>query len=120
MVATGNIQSATIPTGGAAFAVIGRIGRRIAWGARFRGIEVGIERLGFGRGATTFPKGVDLDHTNVTSLRECEHITRSNRGRRLVDFVRVQTHMACADLCGGKRAGFEEPRVPKPFVHAQF
>lgn len=82
--------------------------------------HVSVEGLRLGGGTATFGQRFDFDDTNLAALRERQHVTRRDLGRSLRRFRSVYADVPITDLTGGKAAGLEEPRLPKPFIEAAF
>jgi len=60
------------------------------------------------------------DHPNIPGLGKGEHVAHNNPMAGFGDLARIDTDMPPTHHLGGQRAGFEEPRVPQPFIKALF
>jgi len=112
------VQFAPIALGWATFSFIFRRGWDVwplLWWAK-----VFIQRLRLGGGAAPFAKRNDAHNTGGARLWKRQNIARRDSMGGFRHLVAIHTHMPGRNQLGRQAARFEKPRMPKPFVQADF
>ena len=79
-------------------------------------IQIRIEALRLRCRATALADGLDPDHPDAVTLWECQNVPRADRLRGFGHMCPIDPEPARASQFRRQGAGFEEPRMPQPFV----
>ncbi len=89
------------------------------WNSFFDLAQIGVTGLRFRGGAAAVGQGYNPHHAHGLALREGQNIPRADGSCGFGNPRAVHPHRPLLNNTGGKAAGFEEPRVPQPFINPQ-